>query len=237
MSFNLTNGALARICRGEEVSEPVVQVLGHKAIQGSGHERYRLLLSDGLYTNNFSMLATHLNYMIHDKHLEMFTILKVKKQVCNQVPNQNKRVVIILELEVVTPGAQVGSKIGNPVQMGSDSTVPSAPATGARCTHCHYHCHPTPVGSGGPIQGSMPRALDALQSICGPNFPVEDLIQDLQGLMARSQSPSAIHAVEPEAVEAELHLAGEGLGHRGVSGRLQRVQRGQTGGSEGSKNL
>ena len=130
MSFNLTNGALARICQGEEVSEPVVQVLGHKAIQGSGQERYRLLLSDGLYTNSFSMLATQLNNMIHDKQLEMFTIIKLKKQICNQVPNQSKRVVIILELEVVTPGAQVGSKLGNPVQIGSDGKVPSAPVTG-----------------------------------------------------------------------------------------------------------
>ena len=131
MSCALTNGALARICQGEEVSEPVVQVLGHKAIQGSGQERYRLLLSDGLYTNSFSMLATQLNNLIHDKQLEMFTIIKVKKLICNQVSNQSNRVVIIiLELEVVTPGAQVGSKLGNPVQIGSDGTVPSAPATG-----------------------------------------------------------------------------------------------------------
>ena len=167
----------------------------------------------------------------------MFTILKVKKQVCNQVPNQNKRVVIILELEVVTPGAQVGSKIGNPVQMGSDSTVPSAPATGARCTHCHYHCHPTPVGSGGPVQGNMPRALDALQNIYGPNFCLEDIIQGVQGLVVRPQSPSAIRTVEPETAEAEQHLDDEGLWNRDVSGRLQRVQRGQTGASEGSEQL
>ena len=117
MSCALTNGALARICQGEEVSEPVVQVLGHKAIQGSGQERYRLLLSDGLYTNSFSMLATQLNNMIHDKHLELFTLIKLRKLVCNRVPTQSKRVVIILELEVVTPGAQVGSKLGNPVQI------------------------------------------------------------------------------------------------------------------------
>ena len=187
MSFHLTYGALDSICQGVEVSEPLVQVLGHKAIQGSGHERYRLLLSDGLYTNSSSMLATHLNNMIHDQHLELFTIVKVKKQVCNQVPNLNNRVVIIiLELEVITPGAQVGSKIGNPVQMGSDGTVPSAPATGARCTHCP--CHPTQVGSGGPLQGNMPRDLDALQRI------------------RRTY----------------------------VSGLVQRVPRGQTGGSEGS---
>ena len=81
----------------------------------------------------------------------------------------------------------------------------------------------------------MQQALDALQSIYGPNFRVEDVIQDFQGLMARPQSPSAIHTVEPEAAEAELHLADEGLWNRDVSGRLQRgVQRGATGGSEGS---
>ena len=129
MSCALTNGALALICQGEEVSEPVVQVLGHKAIQGSGQERFRLLLSDGLYTNSFSMLATQLNNMIHDKHLELFTLIKLRKLVCNRVPTQSKRVVIILELEVVTPGAQVGSKLGNPVQIGSDGTIPYAPAT------------------------------------------------------------------------------------------------------------
>ena len=33
MSIQLTNGALAQICQGEEVTEPLLQVLGHKAIQ------------------------------------------------------------------------------------------------------------------------------------------------------------------------------------------------------------
>ena len=77
----------------------------------------------------------------------------------------------------------------------------------------------------------MQQALDALQNIYGPNFRVEDIIQGFQGLRARPQSPSAIHTVEPEAAEAELHLADEGLWNRDVSGRLQR---GATGGSEGS---
>ena len=37
--MNLTSGALAKICNGEEVSDPILQVLGHKPIQGSGQER------------------------------------------------------------------------------------------------------------------------------------------------------------------------------------------------------
>ena len=89
------------------------------------------------------------------------------------------------------------------------------------------------MGPGGPVQEHMQQALDALQNIYGPNFRVEDIIPGFQGLMARPQSPSAIHTVEPEAAEAEMHPADVGLWDRDVSGRLQRVQRGATGGSEG----
>eukprot|EP00090_Calanus_glacialis_P036968 TRINITY_DN6328_c0_g1_i1.p1 TRINITY_DN6328_c0_g1~~TRINITY_DN6328_c0_g1_i1.p1 ORF type:complete len:623 (-),score=183.87 TRINITY_DN6328_c0_g1_i1:129-1997(-) len=125
MSIQLTNGALAQICQGEEVTEPLLQVLGHKAIQGGGQERFRLLLSDGQFTNSFSMLATQFNNLVHEKKLEMFTVIRVKKQLCNQVPGQSKRVVIILDLEVVAPGNQVNKKIGNPVQIGADGKIPN----------------------------------------------------------------------------------------------------------------
>ena len=33
MPIQLSAGALGQICQGEEVGEPVLQVLGHKAIQ------------------------------------------------------------------------------------------------------------------------------------------------------------------------------------------------------------
>ena len=79
----------------------------------------------------------------------------------------------------------------------------------------------------------MQQAFDALQNIYGPNFRVEDIIPTFQGLMARPQSPSAIHTVELEAAEAAMQPADVGLWDRDVSGRLQRVQRGATGGSEG----
>ena len=39
MSGNLTYGALAKICQGEDISDPILQVLGHKPINGSGQER------------------------------------------------------------------------------------------------------------------------------------------------------------------------------------------------------
>jgi len=121
--MSLTRGALAKICAGEEVPEPEMQVLGYKKIAGSGQERYRILLSDGENSNSFSMLATQLNPMIHNKQLEQFTIIKVDKYVCNQVQGQSKRVVILLEVSVVKPGDQVKEKIGNPQAMGGDGTA------------------------------------------------------------------------------------------------------------------
>ena len=39
MAPSLTGGALAKICQGEDITDPILQVLGHKPIQGSGQER------------------------------------------------------------------------------------------------------------------------------------------------------------------------------------------------------
>ena len=39
MSLQLTAGALAKICQGQDITGPVLQVLGYKPIQGSGQER------------------------------------------------------------------------------------------------------------------------------------------------------------------------------------------------------
>ena len=70
------------------------------------------------------MLATQLNHMVHDNQLAPFTIIKVKKHICNQVGGQTKKVVVILEVEIITPGSEVGTKLGNPAQIGSDGKVP-----------------------------------------------------------------------------------------------------------------
>ena len=39
---------------------------------------------------------------------------------CNEAPGQKKRVLIILDLDVVALGQDINMKIGNPVQMGAD---------------------------------------------------------------------------------------------------------------------
>ena len=56
----------------------------------------------------------------------MFTILKLIRVVCskpNYLSYQKKRVIIVLEFEVMYSGAEVGYKIGCPVSMASDGSV------------------------------------------------------------------------------------------------------------------
>ena len=56
------------------------------------------------------------------KSLNPFTIIKIIKI---KNPNwQNKKVVWITDLEIVTPGDQVGVQLGNPVQISSDRKIP-----------------------------------------------------------------------------------------------------------------
>ena len=91
----------------------------------TGEEKYRLLLSDGKYSNSFCMLGTHLNERLHNKELETFTILKLTKVICNKSdnPSQTKTVILVFDFEVIYPGDKVGYKIGSPEPMGSDGSV------------------------------------------------------------------------------------------------------------------
>merc|ERR1711971_1439554 len=109
-NMSLTQGALLTICQGGTVEDPNLQLLSFKRIAGSSSERYRLLISDGMYSNSYAMLATQLNKMVTDSTLDEFCVIKVKRLQCNTM--QGKKVIIILDMEVLRPGSQVGQKIG-----------------------------------------------------------------------------------------------------------------------------
>jgi len=119
--MSLTQGALLTICQGGTVEDPNLQLLSFKRIAGSSSERYRLLISDGMYSNSYAMLATQLNKMVTDSTLDEFCVIKVKRLQCNTM--QGKKVIIILDMEVLRPGSQVGQKIGTPIAIAADGTV------------------------------------------------------------------------------------------------------------------
>ncbi|XP_013419280.1 replication protein A 70 kDa DNA-binding subunit isoform X2 [Lingula anatina] len=113
----LTAGAIRDIVTGKTVEQPVLQVLGHKKIAGSGGsatERFRLLLSDGVNSQSSAMLGTQLNYLVLNGELEDNSIVRLDKFICNTIP-PDRRVMILLELSIIKRGSEVPGKLGNPV--------------------------------------------------------------------------------------------------------------------------
>ena len=98
-------------------------MLSTKKIAGTSSERYRLLISDGRNSNSYGMLATQLNHLLHQEKLQEFAIIRVNKHQCNDM--QGKKVIILLELDVLQPGSDVGHKIGDPVSINADGTLPA----------------------------------------------------------------------------------------------------------------
>ncbi|XP_076637806.1 replication protein A 70 [Colletes latitarsis] len=130
--YSLSEGSLDKIMNGIDIDKPILQILGHKKLASSSSgERYRLLVSDGKRINSFTMLATQLNSMITDNVLTEFSICQINRYAISMVNNagKQKRVMVILNIEVKFPGSEVGHKIGNPTnaEVESDSkVVPSA---------------------------------------------------------------------------------------------------------------
>ena len=82
-----------------------------------------MLISDGANSNSYGMLATQLNSYVHDGKLTEYSIFKVKKHQCNNM--QGKKVIIVLDLEVLQEGSEVGAKLGSPTPISADGTVPN----------------------------------------------------------------------------------------------------------------
>ncbi|XP_025836145.1 replication protein A 70 kDa DNA-binding subunit-like [Agrilus planipennis] len=120
----LSEGALSIIMKGGTFENPIMQILGSKKIASgsSDKERYRLLLSDGKYLISFAMLSTHINELIVAGELKCNSIIKIKKHITSVINNSgrgDKRVLVILDLELLVPG-DTCSKIGSPVQLPDD---------------------------------------------------------------------------------------------------------------------
>jgi len=131
----LTQGAIPLIINSGMYSDtPVLQVLGWKNLSNdnaerSVNDRYRILISDGKYSYAYGMLATQLNHLIIEGKLDTFSIIQVNKVICNRVTTKAsagkdpKKIIIILDLEILVPGSEVGEKIGNPQTLVDGSEV------------------------------------------------------------------------------------------------------------------
>ncbi|XP_075575644.1 replication protein A 70 kDa DNA-binding subunit isoform X5 [Pelecanus crispus] len=115
MSVLLSEGAIAAIMQGEKVSKPVLQVINTRAIAtGNGPPRYRVLMSDGVNTLSSFMLATQLNSLVEEERLSAQCICQINKFIVNSLKD-GRRVVILMDLDVLKTADKVGGNIGNPV--------------------------------------------------------------------------------------------------------------------------
>ncbi|NXC31859.1 RFA1 protein, partial [Campylorhamphus procurvoides] len=105
---------LQAIMQGENVSKPVLQVMNTRAIAtGTGPPRYRVLMSDGVNTLSSFMLATQLNPLVEEERLSARCICQVNRFIVNSLKD-GRRVVILMDLNVLKTADEVGGNIGNP---------------------------------------------------------------------------------------------------------------------------
>ncbi|XP_017688122.1 PREDICTED: replication protein A 70 kDa DNA-binding subunit [Lepidothrix coronata] len=130
MSVRLSEGAIAAIMQGENVSKPVLQVINTRAIAtGTGPPRYRVLMSDGVNTLSSFMLATQLNPLVEEERLSARCVCQVNRFIVNSLKD-GRRVVILMDLNVLHTADEVGGHIGNPqpYNEGQGQQRPAAPA-------------------------------------------------------------------------------------------------------------
>lgn len=126
MAIDLTEGAIEAITTGNPCDSPVFQIISSKLISsGSGTDRYRLLLSDGRNSYSHVMLATQLNEMMQSGEMDNHCVIRAKQYICNTLQG-DRRVMILLELEVLAKGAEVNGKIGNPVPLKAGQSAEPA---------------------------------------------------------------------------------------------------------------
>ncbi|GFG29461.1 hypothetical protein Cfor_05456, partial [Coptotermes formosanus] len=92
---------------------------GHKKIAGNSTtaDRFRLLVSDGRHLNSFAMLATQLNDKVTSGELCDYTVIQITRYITSMVANADKgekRVMVILDINILALGTEIGFKIGNP---------------------------------------------------------------------------------------------------------------------------
>lgn len=111
-----------------------LQVINIRPITtGNSPPRYRLLMSDGLNTLSSFMLATQLNALVEGGQLASNCVCQVHRFIVNTLKD-GRRVVILMDLEVVKSAGEVGVKIGNPVPYNeghAQQQAVSAPASAA----------------------------------------------------------------------------------------------------------
>ncbi|EPS68676.1 hypothetical protein M569_06091 [Genlisea aurea] len=157
---NLTEGAIAALSGGNAQGtdiKPVLQIAEIRLVNAqnqSNNERYRLLLSDGSFTQQ-GMLATQRNDLVRSQKLQKGSIVQLTQFVCNLI--QNRMIIIIIDLDVIVERCDpIGEPKPYPIKPdGNASSLPS-PQTVNQPSAGNVNPHSSYVGVS-PSSVSAPR--------------------------------------------------------------------------------
>ncbi|KAL0312359.1 UNVERIFIED_CONTAM: Replication protein A DNA-binding subunit E [Sesamum radiatum] len=112
--INLTEGAIAMLSNGDAQGtdiKPVLQVADIRLVNTqnqNNNERYRLLLSDGVFTQQ-GMLATQRNDLVRSEKLQKGSIVQLTQFVCNLIQNRIWNVSSVSSQPMNQPAASTGN--------------------------------------------------------------------------------------------------------------------------------
>ncbi|KAI7739467.1 hypothetical protein M8C21_023232 [Ambrosia artemisiifolia] len=122
MPVNLTSNGIPAILSGDMNSKPLVQVLDIKLI-ASSQERYRLLLSDSVSTQQ-AMIATQLNDRVKTGAVRKGSVVQLLEYICSTI--QTRKIIVVLNMETIIPECEV---IGNPKMHAESDTMARNPVS------------------------------------------------------------------------------------------------------------
>ncbi|KAI9849764.1 MAG: Replication factor A protein 1 [Thelocarpon superellum] len=154
--------------------QPVLQCLQIKPLasqQQNGPERFRVVFSD---VNNFaqSMLATQINWVIHDGKLKKGCLVRLKGYSPNIV--KGKRILIVLDLDVLEEFGEV-EKIGDPKALEVKSEEEESKAQPTTISSNGFYGNKAAAGSGLGGAPSLPSRHAGGSSAHANIYPIESI--------------------------------------------------------------
>ncbi|XP_065576332.1 replication protein A 70 kDa DNA-binding subunit-like [Artemia franciscana] len=136
LKLQLTANAVKDLMEGKQLTAVILQILSTKKVGSvTGAERYQALISDGTYSYGYAMLATQLNGLVTSRQLEDYSIVRVNNPIVKTINKQGKeekRTVVLRDLEILKRGLEVGRRVGDPVKWtpgaSKAASKPQAPA-------------------------------------------------------------------------------------------------------------
>jgi len=122
MAFQLSSGSLRKILDGENVTDPILQIMQMKNIQNNqdGMTRYKVTLFDGDIQHTFGILATQKNSLVENNELKIGSVIRLEEYAANVLSKDPPKVVVILlnfdilgEMDTATTNSQTTKPVQN----------------------------------------------------------------------------------------------------------------------------